>query len=217
MKKIHQTLLSPRSIERSPSLYRGVIMKLSDAALSGLVARGANTRSDEEGSFTNWGESSGTYASSDIRTARLYADTGALINRQTNELATRDQDDWTVGVVRRIDNEHNDLGFDRARPQKWLTKLDKWVSHYVMGRTEYITEQEIPEDKTLVREVYLFQGGKLYATFDTDAVALESIASSLLAHHNYVNGAEGGAQIARSKAPRMDRVMSSIGVNEKKK
>ena len=68
-----------------------------------------------------------------------------------------------------------------------------------------------------MREVYLFQGGKLYATFDTDAVALESIASSLLAHYNYVNGAEGGAQIARSKAPRMDRVMSSIGVNEKKK
>ncbi len=192
-------------------------MKLSDAALSGLAAVGTNARGDEEGGFANWGENSGTYATSDIRTARLYADSGALINRQTNRIATRNKDDWTVGVVRHIDNEANELGFDRAKPRKWLMKLDKWVSHYVMGRTEYITEQEIPDDKTSVREVYLFQGGKLYATFDTDAVALESIASSLLAHHNYVNGAEGGAQIARSKAPRMDRVMSSIGVNEKKK
>ncbi len=192
-------------------------MKLSDVALSGLAAVGTNARGDEEGGFANWGENSGTYATSDIRTARLYADSGALINRQTNRIATRNKDDWTVGVVRHIDNEANELGFDRAKPRKWLMKLDKWVSHYVMGRTEYITEQEIPDDKTSVREVYLFQGGKLYATFDTDAVALESIASSLLAHHNYVNGAEGGAQIARSKAPRMDRVMSSIGVNEKKK
>ncbi len=192
-------------------------MKLSDVALNGLVASGTTTRSDEEGGFANWGENSGTYASSDIRTARLYADTGALINRQTNQLSTRDQDDWTVGVVRRIDNEHNDLGFDRARPQKWLMKLDKWIAHYVMGRTEYITVEEIPEDKTSVREVYLFQGGTLYAKFDTDAVALESISNTLRAHHGYLNGEEGGVQIARSKIRRIDRVFSSIGVNEKKR
>jgi hypothetical protein len=161
MKKVYQTLISPRSIERSPNLYRGVIMKLSDVALSGLAAVGTNARGDEEGGFANWGENSGTYATSDIRTARLYADTGALINRQTNKIATRNKDDWTVGVVRHIDNGANELGFDRAKPRKWLMKLDKWVSHYVMGRTEYITEQEIPDDKTSVREVYLFQGGKV--------------------------------------------------------
>lgn len=192
-------------------------MKLSDVALGGLVTVGANARGDEEGGFVNWGENSGTYATSDIRTARLYADTGALINRQTNKIATRDRDDWTVGVVRHINNEANDLGFDRARPRKWLIKLDKWISHYVMGRTEYITEQEIPDDKTSVKEVYLFQGGKLYAKFDTDAVALKSIAGALTGHHNYLNGEEGGEQIAPRKVGRIDRVISSIGVNEKKR
>ncbi len=192
-------------------------MKLSDVALSGLVAVGVNAKGDEEGGFANWGENSGTYATSDIRTARLYADTGALINRQTNKIATRNKDDWTVGVVRRIDNEANELGFDRAKPRKWLMKLDKWVSHYVMGRTEYITEQEIPDDKTSVKEVYLFQGGKLYAKFDTDAMVLESIAGALTGHHNYLNGEEGGEQIAPRKVGRIDRVISSIGVNEKKR
>lgn len=212
MKKIHQTLASPRAIDRSPNLYRGVIMKLSDVAVDDLVAVDVNAERGEEGKFANWGENSGTYATSDIRTARLYADTGALINRQTNKLATRNKKDWTVGVVGHIDNKDNDLGFDRAKPRKWIAKLDKWITHYVMGRTEYITADAIPTDRTSVREVYLFQGGKLYAKFDTNTVALESVSRVLSAHYRHLNGDDRGEPIPVDEDAKIDRVISSISV-----
>jgi len=198
--------IAPRTPEKAEVLYRGVIMSLGHAALELLRTGQTILPPPTDGEQLYSGSAKGVYLSSDPETARIYADNRSFITQQRNPSATRDPSKWTIGVLNEIDNTGNQLDVKVAKPSKIIEKLDKLVSHYALGRTEFVTP-EVPLDKTKASEVYLFRGDKLRATFSDTDIAISALAGHI--KHQESNGSEG-TFIQEQPDAKIDRKMSTI-------
>jgi hypothetical protein len=143
--------IAPRIPEKARDLFRGSVLPLSQTALSLL-----NAETLPQGESTYKSSAAGIHTTSDIKTARLYADASSFIEQQKNPHTSRDQSNWTVGVVHRLDNSDNKLAAKVAKPKGPLAKFEKVLSHHILGRTEFIIP-EILGGSATVREIYLFR------------------------------------------------------------
>jgi len=201
--------ITPRTPEKAEVLYRGTIAPLGHTALDSLKNGQTEAPLPPDGEQLYRGAASGVHLSSDPKTARIYADNRSFITQQKNPSASRDPNKWTVGVLNEIDNTGNELDVKVAKPNTVARRVDKWVSHYILGQTEFVVPN-VPSDKTKPREVYLFRGDILHATFSDTDIAITALAG----HIKYLeSGGLEGEFIQQHPDPRIDRKISTIGID----
>lgn len=198
--------IAPRTPEKAEVLYRGVVMSLGHAALELLHTGQTILPPPTNGEQLYSGAAKGVYLSSDPETARIYADNRSFISQQRNPSATRDPSEWTIGVLNKIDNTGNQLDVKVAKPSNAIDRFDKFVSHYVLGRTEFVTP-EVPLEKNEASEVYLFRGDILHATFSDADIAVSALAQHI--KHQESGGLEGAFTQNQPDA-KIDRKISTI-------
>jgi hypothetical protein len=190
---------APRTPEKAHVLYRGTVQPFGQSALSAL---GSGTLPHTSATYK--AAAKGVHTTSDIKTARLYADAGSFIAQQKGEATSRDQDNWTIGVINRLDNTANKLAAKVARPKGLLARFDKAFSHYLLGRTEFVVP-EVADGAATVHEVYLFRGDILQATFTDKETALTALAG----HLKYLETGEG-SPIEQQEGAKINRRTSTI-------
>jgi hypothetical protein len=201
----------PRNPEKAATMYRGTILPLSRKSLDLLgIDPPIVPHLDKNQQSLYKGAAQGVHLSSDIKTARLYADAGSFISQQKSPVVTRDNDNWTIGVTYEIDNTENQLGAKIAKPQNRFARFDKVLSHHVFGRTEFVVP-EIPEGAARPRELYLFRGDILHAKFNDREVALTAMAG----HLKYLEAVKAGQLgqgefIKKQHGAHIDRHPSSL-------
>lgn len=202
--------IAPRAPEKAPTLYRGVVMPLGQRSLELLRVGGGMSPPPEDGEQLYHGAAKGIHVSSDVKTARVYADNRSFITQQNNPAASRDPEQWTIGVLNQIDNPANRLDATVAKPDSFMARFEKWVSHYGMGRTEFVIP-EVPSEGVKPKEVYLFQGDILHATFSDIEVALTALEGHIKhLEAEKLGSHEEGEFIAPQTGATIDRRISTI-------
>jgi|GEM_PF-1760280 len=202
--------IAPRTPEKAEVLYRGVIMPLGHIALELLKTKQTISPPPTDGEQLYHGAASGVHLTSDPETARIYADNSSFITQQINPSATRNPNEWTIGVLNEIDNTGNELDVKVAKPHTSMGRIDKWISHNILGQTEFVVP-EVPSDRTKPSEVYLFRGDILHATFSDTDIAITSLAE----HIKYLDsGGAEGSFIQQQPDAKIDRKMSTIDTED---